>query len=742
MDLDDMTKIFKKLVTDTIAQRTEYQIKRESDLRAVENQNDEFDTHYSRASVYKSQSTNGEQIQNFMARESLRLRSRRAGVSINDFEPIHQIGKGAYSVVTLVRYKPNGKIYALKKIFKEKVGNSQEGVRVRTERAVMLHFSSKYIVKLHYVFQDDTALYFAMDYAAGGDLSNLLNACGCLPEHWVRRWFAQMLQAVLLLHGTDVIASIGLDDDFDIKERIQMIKNQSKEDLMEPFEFSIQEVPRPSSIIFRQGSQQKMIAKSKLNCQLGCSSDESDNEGFASALLNDSNEPTRKNPKLVLELDSSTDSKRISFSRSHMSNGSQSSNRTPIKNYRELLTQQEFIHRDLKPQNFLITHKGDIMLADFGLAKEIDMDMSLSRQQSLFIASKNNTVVGTLNYISPEQYKQGVYGKFVDFWALGCILYEMLCGQVAFQEDDPDQLAYKMQTSEWKDIKPNYSEEFQYLSPEAQDLINNLLCEPEKRLGRSVNMQQLITHPFFTQGETVENILQLNNETLKNFILNPENVGENELQKLPILPYEPLLQHIQSPWKPPIENETDLQFFKQDNDELDLEAALSQLSESSSTAKEKNEPLVIDEIHSISNGHLLSKIEEIDAMFDDSDSQSEKILAPLISSFSILHCRTYSTQDQHRSDNNTGFKQEQQHATSADFVNANSNRSSKEIRSGDQFIGIEYSQADQTAKEANVHKKYMKKQKLEQLERNSDDQDEPIHTNTVRFKKSLDWMRK
>ena len=75
---------------------------------------------------------------------------------------------------------------------------------MRTERAVMLHLNSPFIVKLHYVFQDESNLYFIMTYASGGDLSHLLNQCGCIPEGWARIWFAEMLSAVLQLHGVDV----------------------------------------------------------------------------------------------------------------------------------------------------------------------------------------------------------------------------------------------------------------------------------------------------------------------------------------------------------------------------------------------------------------------------------------------------------------------------------------------------------------------------------------------------------
>ena len=126
----------------------------------------------------------------------------------------------------------------------------------------------------------------------------------------------------------------------------------------------------------------------------------------------------------------------------------------------------------------------------------------------------------------------------------------MLCGQVAFNASTVDEFEIYMQNTPWEEIKPNLNDEFQYLSEEAKDLILKLLLPPDKRLGRTTNIKELIMHPFFTQRESLENILCLNNTVLRKMIQIPAQMTEEELQQLPLIPYEPLLKHIRSPWQP------------------------------------------------------------------------------------------------------------------------------------------------------------------------------------------------
>ncbi len=102
---------------------------------------------------------------------------------------------------------------------------------------------------------------------------------------------------------------------------------------------------------------------------------------------------------------------------------------------------QGIIHRDLKPANIKVRADGTVKVLDFGLAKALDplgassTDATISPTLTLH-ATQAGMILGTAAYMSPEQARGKVVDARTDIWAFGCVLFEMLTAQRAFQGDD------------------------------------------------------------------------------------------------------------------------------------------------------------------------------------------------------------------------------------------------------------------------------------------------------------------
>uniref|UniRef100_A0A183DWW2 non-specific serine/threonine protein kinase n=1 Tax=Gongylonema pulchrum TaxID=637853 RepID=A0A183DWW2_9BILA len=156
------------------------------------------------------------------------------------------------------------------------------------------------------------------------------------------------------------------------------------------------------------------------------------------------------------------------------------------------------VHRDLKPDNLLITAMGHIKLTDFGLSKIGLMNRATLLYENYvdFLDTQQFTdkqLCGTPEYIAPEVILRQGYGKPVDWWALGIILYEFLIGIVPFIADTPDLLFEKIVGDE-----AEFPEGEEALPVEAESLIKRLLeKDPVERLGTFNGAQQLMLDPFF-----------------------------------------------------------------------------------------------------------------------------------------------------------------------------------------------------------------------------------------------------
>ncbi|XP_036997919.2 microtubule-associated serine/threonine-protein kinase 3 isoform X7 [Artibeus jamaicensis] len=162
----------------------------------------------------------------------------------------------------------------------------------------------------------------------------------------------------------------------------------------------------------------------------------------------------------------------------------------------EYLHNYGIVHRDLKPDNLLITSLGHIKLTDFGLSKIGLMSMATNLYEGHIEKDTrefmDKQVCGTPEYIAPEViFRQG-YGKPVDWWAMGIVLYEFLVGCVPFFGDTPEELFGQVVSDEIM-----WPEGEEALPADAQDLITRLLRQnPLDRLGTG-GTHEVKQHPFF-----------------------------------------------------------------------------------------------------------------------------------------------------------------------------------------------------------------------------------------------------
>jgi serine/threonine protein kinase len=146
----------------------------------------------------------------------------------------------------------------------------------------------------------------------------------------------------------------------------------------------------------------------------------------------------------------------------------------------EFLHKNNMIYRDLKPENILMDSNGHLKISDFGLSKILESS-----------DDKAYTLCGTPQYLAPEILKNKGYDKSVDWWSLGCFLYEMLTGYLPFYIPKGNK------------INPKVFEEPLRFPPDVNQVAINLISQllnvnPKKRLGSGEeDAQKIKSHPYF-----------------------------------------------------------------------------------------------------------------------------------------------------------------------------------------------------------------------------------------------------
>lgn len=153
----------------------------------------------------------------------------------------------------------------------------------------------------------------------------------------------------------------------------------------------------------------------------------------------------------------------------------------------EALHNADIIYRDLKPENILLDLTGHLRITDFGLSKDGITGAGAE--------GGTKTFCGTPEYLAPEILENKGHGKAVDWWALGTLLYEMLCGLPPFYDTNVQKMYQKILTAPLRFPRPEVNRQ---VSHAAKEFIKDILeRNVATRLGSTSDAIEIRKHEFF-----------------------------------------------------------------------------------------------------------------------------------------------------------------------------------------------------------------------------------------------------
>ncbi|KAF9550514.1 hypothetical protein EC957_000188 [Mortierella hygrophila] len=477
----------------------------------------------------RSEQTDSKAREEFRQQESMLLRQRRTRTQAIQFQILTQVGQGGFGEVFLARKTDTNELCALKRMSKKSLHLQDEVQHILTERDVLTSTKSEWHVKLLYSFQDTEYVYLAMEFVQGGDVRTMLTARGVLREDDTRLYFAEMVMAIDALHqqgyihrdlkpenflvdagGHIKLTDFGLSKGQLAEGRIEVMKAKLKEvkDSMEPtMPVLLRRGGGGSSVMghgLGQGLEGGMMlggggggigggrlgggggSFANLNGILHRSPSHMMWNGGNGSMSNLA--PTQPPPMIgnnsLLNLHAG-------------GGGGSTSNLTAIGSGMGPLGTPQMRHRQLLHQHH---HQQQ---QQYHNQQHQQAQQKSQQQGSNNIEYKNEgirrafSIVGSADYMAPEILTSQGYDYGVDYWSLGCILFEFLCGYSPFQAEDTRQTCVNVW--HWRRVlkRPVYDTEENLefnLTDDAWDLMTRLITDREERY---TTLQQVKDHPWF-----------------------------------------------------------------------------------------------------------------------------------------------------------------------------------------------------------------------------------------------------
>jgi len=401
---------------------------------------------------------------------------------INDYELISVIGKGGYGEVRVVRKKDTKEVFAMKSLLKKKMIEKKQINHVRTERDLMVNVDNWLLVKLYISFQDTTNLYFVMEFCPGGDLMKLLIKEDIFPEDVTRFYMAECARAIAVIHEMDYVHR-------DLKPDNILIAKDGHIKLSD-FGLAKASIDSGADTISKwQGEVSKLRADAKdavtpspISENDGENSHSQPNNNNITSNTNSNSKSNKKNANTNTNNEKTPGDKKgqkkkgFTFKISIFGNDkekNQENEEAANEAEREASNESSIKERSpVPPPNHEATQK-----------LKSKQEAYKSNRQLLYSA------VGTPNYIAPEVLNRKGYGNECDWWSLGVIMFECLCGYPPFYHETPIGTCKKiLRYREYLRIPKHCN-----LSKEAKDCIFQLICTRSKRM----NFSQLKKHAFF-----------------------------------------------------------------------------------------------------------------------------------------------------------------------------------------------------------------------------------------------------